>query len=343
MLSLWPEEAAVVSKKPSDTGKQDSGKRSGRRGAGTHPPGPGGGSWDQDPAVLKRLRALLASPTYRQADQDVDFLARDESRPVRLLLDYMKPELGLEEAGVEGTIVVFGSTRIGEPEAQRERLRKAKAALAKRPADADLRQQVAVARRLMAKSRYYEMAREFSRLVCVAGEGPSDGRLMIITGGGPGIMEAANRGAYEVGGRSIGLNITLPLEQNPNPYITPELCFLFHYFALRKLHFFLRAKALVAFPGGYGTFDEVFDALTLVQTLSIPPLPIVLVGEEWWRKAFDVDFLVEEGVIAPEDRDLFGYAESAQAIWEKILRWYEVRGTELVPRKAHRPGSSPGP
>lgn len=295
------------------------------------------------PDEIRRLRALLDSPTYRQADQDIDFLARDESRPVRLLLDYLKPELGLEEAGVVGTIVVFGSTRIVEPEVQRKRLRQARAAMAKRPGDPELVREVAVARRLMARSRYYDMAREFSRLVSVAGDGPRDGRLMVITGGGPGIMEAANRGAYEVGGRSVGLNITLPNEQYPNPYITPELCFLFHYFALRKLHFFLRAKALVAFPGGYGTFDEVFDALTLVQTESIPPLPIVLVGEEWWRKAFDVDFLVDEGVIAPEDRDLFGYAESAQAIWEQILHWYEVRGVELAPPRHRNPGASAWP
>lgn len=329
-----------MSRKPPDTGKGRSPRRPRPRGGALPPGGSVEGSWGQDPAAIQRLRALLASPTYRQADQDIDFLARDESRPVRLLLDYMKPELGLEDAGVVGTIVVFGSTQIGERETLGKRLRQAKASLARRPSDPGLAREVAVARRLMAKSRYYDMAQEFSRLVSVAGEGPRDGRIMIITGGGPGIMEAANRGAFEVGGSSIGLNITLPNEQYPNPYITPELCFLFHYFALRKLHFFLRAKALVAFPGGYGTFDELFDALTLVQTKSIAPLPIVLVGEAWWRRAFDVDYLVDEGVIAPHDRDLFGYAESAQAIWEQILRWYEVRGTELVPPRHRPPGSS---
>ena len=153
-----------------------------------------------------------------------------------------------------------------------------------------------------------------------------------MTGGGPGLMEAANRGAYDVSSKSIGLNINLPHEQYPNPYVTPELCFRFHYFALRKLHFLLRTRALVAFPGGYGTFDELFEALTLVQTRKIKPVPIVLVGEDYWRQAFDVNFLVEEGVIDEEDRELFWYAESAQDIWDGILQWHEANDTPLVPR-----------
>jgi uncharacterized protein (TIGR00730 family) len=153
---------------------------------------------------------------------------------------------------------------------------------------------------------------------------------VIMTGGGPGIMEAANRGAYDVGAKSIGLNIHLPHEQYPNPYITPDLCFRFHYFALRKLHFLLRAKALVAFPGGYGTFDELFETLTLVQTRTIQPVPIVLVGERYWRRAVDIDFLVDEGVIDPEDRELFWFAETAQEVWDGILSWHEVNGEPLL-------------
>ncbi|HXY05341.1 MAG TPA: LOG family protein, partial [Burkholderiaceae bacterium] len=167
-----------------------------------------------------------------------------------------------------------------------------------------------------------------------AGSGPNDTRVMVVTGGGPGIMEAANRGAFDVGAKSIGLNIALPHEQYPNPYITPELCLRFHYFALRKLHFVLRARALVAFPGGYGTFDELFETLTLIQTRKIEPVPVVLVGEDYWRRAFDVDFLVDEGVIASEDREMFWYAETAEQIWDGILQWHESNGTPLYPGRA---------
>jgi uncharacterized protein (TIGR00730 family) len=167
-------------------------------------------------------------------------------------------------------------------------------------------------------------------LVSAAGRTQEGSRIVVLTGGGPGIMEAANRGAFDVGAKSAGLNIRLPHEQFPNPYITPELCFRFHYFALRKLHFLLRARALVAFPGGYGTFDELFETLTLVQTRTIKPVPVVLVGENYWRKAFDVDFLVEEGVIAPEDRELFWFAETAQEVWEGILYWHAANGTPLL-------------
>jgi uncharacterized protein (TIGR00730 family) len=152
-----------------------------------------------------------------------------------------------------------------------------------------------------------------------------------MTGGGPGIMEAANRGAFDVGAKSLGLNISLPHEQFPNPYVTPELCFRFHYFALRKLHLLLRAKALVSFPGGYGTFDELFEVLTLIQTRTIKPMPVILVGEEFWRGAVDFDYLAGEGVIDPEDRELFWFAETAEEIWEGILDWYEASGAPLRP------------
>ncbi len=276
------------------------------------------------------MAAILANPSYREADHDVDFLGDDETRGVRLQLDYFKPEWLLEQNGVQHTIVVFGSTRIPEPAAADRHVERLRQAVAGDPDNADLARRLQVALRLQAKSRYYEVAREFGRLVGAAGKGPQDSRVVVMTGGGPGMMEAANRGAYDVGAKSIGLNINLPHEQYPNPYITPDLCFRFHYFALRKLHFLLRAKALVAFPGGYGTFDELFETLTLVQTRKIKPVPVVLVGESYWRRAFDVDFLVDEGVIDAEDRELFWYAENAPDIWEGILHWYEMSGEPLL-------------
>ena len=183
---------------------------------------------------------------------------------------------------------------------------------------------------ILAKSHYYEVAREFGRLVSSHLSEESGSRVVILTGGGPGVMEAANRGAFDVGAKSVGLNIKLPHEQYPNPYITPDLCFRFHYFALRKLHFLLRAKALVAFPGGFGTFDELFETLTLIQTRKIKPVPVVLVGEDYWRQAFNVDFLVDEGVIDQEDRELFWFAETAEDIWRGILHWHEANNEPIA-------------
>jgi len=197
------------------------------------------------------------------------------------------------------------------------------------PDNTDLRRQLKVAQALEEKSRYYQEARAFGRLVGESGKGPDDCRVTIVTGGGPGIMEAANRGAFDAGAKNVGLNISLPSEQYPNPYITPELCFQFHYFAMRKLHFLKRAKALVAFPGGYGTMDELFETLTLIQTRTIAPLPVILVGESFWRRAVDVDFLVAEGMIDEEDRELFWYAETAEEIWQGIQDWYRVNGNPL--------------
>lgn len=286
---------------------------------------------DEDPDAPRRLQAILDSPTYRQADQDVQFLNTDEMRGVRLQIDYLKAELLLERHGVRHTIVVLGSTRIPEPAAAQRRVEALRRQLHGDPGDELARRRLAVAERLLAKSRYYDVAREFGGSVGRAGQGGTAGRVLIMTGGGPGIMEAANRGAFDVGAKSIGLNITLPHEQYPNPYVTPDLCFRFHYFALRKLHFLHRARALVAFPGGYGTFDELFEALTLIQTRTIQPIPIVLVGERYWRRAVDVDFLVDEGAIDSEDRELFAYAETAQEVWDLILTWHESNGTPLFP------------
>jgi len=287
-------------------------------------------SAEDDPQAPERVRELLASPTYRQADRDIDFLDDAETRGVRLQIDYLKAELELRRRGVEHTIVVFGGTRIREPAAAERRVRALSERLAAAPGDAELERQLAVAERLLARSHYYDVARELGRLVGACRSGGGDCRLLLMTGGGPGIMEAANRGVYDVGAASIGLNIALPHEQFPNPYISPDLCFRFHYFAIRKLHFLLRARALVAFPGGYGTLDELFETLTLVQSRTIPPVPVVLVGERYWRQAVDIDFLVEEGAIEREDRELFWYAESADDIWKSILAWHERRGAPLV-------------
>ncbi|MCC6543111.1 MAG: TIGR00730 family Rossman fold protein [Nitrospirae bacterium] len=286
---------------------------------------------DEDPDAMLRIQAIMANPSYQQADHDVDFLNRDDTRGLRLQLDYLKPEFFLNQYGITHTVVVFGSTRISEPSAARRKVDMLRQSLAADPGNKLLQARIAVAERIQDKSRFYEIARELSRLVTSHKHNSGSKRIVVVTGGGPGIMEAANRGAYDLGAASIGLNINLPHEQYPNPYITPELCFSFHYFAIRKLHFLLRAKALIAFPGGYGTFDELFETLTLVQTRTIRPLPVILVGETYWRQAFNADFLVDEGVIDPEDRELFWYAETAQEIWDGILRWYEESGEPVFP------------
>jgi uncharacterized protein (TIGR00730 family) len=285
----------------------------------------------EDPAAPDRVAAILASPSYLPADRDPDFLEWDAVRGVRLAIDYQKAELLLEQHRIEHTIVVFGSTRIREPAAAARQLRDAQAAAAAAPMDPDVARRVDVAKRLLAKSDYYSVARTFGQLVGRAHVGPSGGRVVVMTGGGPGIMEAANRGASDAGAKTVGLNITLPHEQFPNPYITPDLCFSFHYFAIRKLHFLNRARALVAFPGGFGTLDELFETLTLIQTRKMPAVPIVLVGRSYWERVFDVEFLVSEGTIEPEDRELFGYAETAEEAWEMICRWHAAAGTHGFP------------
>ncbi len=295
----------------------------------------------EDPDAPACVRAIVASPGYRRADQDLDFLAGDDMRGVRLQIEFQKAELSLEHHGVEHTVVVFGSTRIPEPGVAAAKVRELDARVAAAPGDAALQQRLAPSTRIRDKSRYDDIAREFGRLVGAASARNGDCRLLLMTGGGPGMMEAANRGAYDVGGRSIGLNISLPHEQYPNPYVTPDLCFRFHYFALRKLHFLLRTKALVAFPGGYGTLDELFETLTLIQTRKIKPVPVVLVGEDYWRRAVDIDFLAAEGVIDEEDRELFWYAETAAQIWDGILQWHRRNGTPLMPTESGR-DRSPG-
>lgn len=279
-----------------------------------------------DPEALERVRRITQSPSYRLAERDLDFLASDAARPARLLLEYLKPHLAFAERKIRSTIVLFGGTRIVAPAEARRRLDRAIAARAAAPGDAERVREVRIAERLLAKSHYYDVAREFAYLMSRAGQAGRQRDYVIVTGGGPGVMEAGNRGANDAGAQSIGLNITLPEEQYPNSFITPDLCFQFRYFALRKMHFLRLAVALVAFPGGYGTLDELFDTLCLIQTRKMDPLPVVLVGEAFWRSVLDFDYMVEEGVIAPRDTQLFAYAETASQIAQRVLGWY---GLEL--------------
>jgi len=286
------------------------------------PPSAQVGAPSMSQPVEGHLEAILKSPSFQLAEEDTEFLKRPALRPVRLQLELLKPEMALAEHGVHSTIVAFGGTQIVERDEAQARLADARQMLASAPENPRARRAVARAERVLAKAAYYDAAREFSRLVSSACQVNGDCEFVIVTGGGPGIMEAANRGAYDAGAKSIGLNITLPQEQVPNPYITPELCFQFHYFALRKMHFLLRAKALVVFPGGFGTLDELFNALTLRQTNSMQPIPIILYGREYWRRAIDFQFLADEGVISDEHLDLIDYAETPEEAWSIILKFH---------------------
>jgi uncharacterized protein (TIGR00730 family) len=282
-----------------------------------------------DPTIQQRCQAIVESPSYRLAEDDPPFLQRNELRPVRLQLELLKPELGFIDHGIHSTVVAFGGTQIVEREEAVRRLKAAQTALAEAPDDPLRQRAVARAERILAKSHYYDAAREFGSLVSRNCQTQHSCEYVVITGGGPGIMEAANRGAFEVGAKSVGLNITLPEEQAPNPYITPELCFRFHYFALRKMHFLLRAAALVVFPGGVGTLDELFDALTLRQTRRMQAIPIVLFGRQYWERVIDFQFLADEGVIADEHLELIDYAETATEAWEIIARYHRRLGHDF--------------
>jgi len=268
------------------------------------------------------LEAILRSPSYRMAEEDIAFIKSEGLRPVRMMLELLKVETGLAEQEIQSTIVVFGGTQIVEPKEAKRRYDLAAVALEKDPNNTRKQRKLRRAQRVLAKASYYDDALEFARLASTASQANGTGDFVIMTGGGPGVMEAANRGAYEVGAKSIGLNITLPSEQAPNSFITPELCFQFHYFALRKMHFLLRAKALVIFPGGFGTLDELFDALTLRQTGVMQDIPIVLYSREYWSRVIDFQFLADEGVIRDEHLDLIQYAESPQEAWEIITRFH---------------------
>jgi len=284
---------------------------------------------EEDPKSLELIKTIMKSPTYVMAKEDKEFINSYEARGIRLELDYLKPELKMNEHGIDHTIVVFGSARIVEKETAMKRLSTIQEMLQKKPNDRDLLHELYIAERMVGKSIYYDDARKFGQLVGKSGKNVEDCHVTVMTGGGPGIMEAANRGAYDVGAKSIGLNIKLPHEQYPNPYITPDLCFLFHYFAIRKLHFLNRAKALVVYPGGFGTFDEMFETLTLIQTRKSQTIPVVLVGKSYWEKAINFEFLKDEGVIAPQDLEIFTFADNAKEAWQYILSWHKKQGTPL--------------
>jgi uncharacterized protein (TIGR00730 family) len=254
-----------------------------------------------------------SSAAYRLAFQDTEFLLREDLRPVRFQLELLKPDLLLEEAKIESTFVFYGSARIPEPEAAQARIDAAKT-------DAERR----IAENLAKKSRYYVEARKLASIA--ARFPPNDAgcrHFVVCSGGGPSIMEAANRGAADADAQSIGMNIVLPHEQAPNRYVTPELSFQFHYFALRKMHFLLRARALAVFPGGFGTFDEFFELLTLVQTGKMKPIPILLFGKEFWTRVVDFEALADEGVIAPADLNLITWVETAEEGWKAVCDFYQ--------------------
>ncbi|WP_109807856.1 TIGR00730 family Rossman fold protein [Sphingosinithalassobacter portus] len=254
-------------------------------------------------------------PAYRLAFQDLDFLLREDLRPVRFQLELLKPTLLLDEAEIESLFVIYGSARIPEPYKAQSLLELADTPESKR-----------VAERLVAKSKYYDVARELGRLASGCPRDENGKRHFVVcSGGGPSIMEAANRGACDMGCETVGLNIVLPHEQAPNPYVTPHLSFQFHYFALRKMHFLLRARAVAVFPGGFGTFDESFELLTLIQTGKIEPIPVLFYGKEFWTRVVNFEALVEEGVISPRDLNLFHFVETAEEGWEIVQNFWRNR------------------
>ena len=269
----------------------------------------------EEEALVAHPAGRYAGPesAYRLAFTDTDFLLREELRPVRMQLELLKPELVQQEHGIESTLVIFGSARIQSPEQAAQSLETARAG-----GDAQALRRAETA---MEMSRYYDEARRFAALATSRSRAHA-WPVHVVTGGGPGIMEAGNRGAHEVGGKSIGLNIVLPHEQAPNPYITPELCFQFHYFALRKMHFLMRSIALACFPGGFGTLDELFECITLMQTGKSRRRPVLLFGRAFWERLIDFDFLVETGMIGAADLKLFRFVETAEEAWEILAAHY---------------------
>ncbi len=273
-------------------------------------------AWEELHAHANNGNPLLAD-SNRMAFADPEFLFRRETRGIRFQLEMLKPDIGQSAQGIENTIVVYGSARFQSPEDAATALTAAQAS-----GDAE---RVRLAERAARNARYYEQARQFARLVArySNAQEPAN-RIHICTGGGPGIMEAANRGAHDEGAPNIGLNITLPHEQSGNRFITPTLSYKFHYFALRKMHFMMRAKALVAFPGGFGTLDELFEVLTLVQTRKTKPVPVILFGTEFWKRLIDFEFLVEQGTISAADLGLFHYTDDPQEAWDWVREFYQL-------------------
>ena len=263
-------------------------------------------------------RDQINSEAYKLAYDDIDFLLRDEMRPVRFQLELTKAELVLQEHDINHCVVIFGSARTSDLKTALFMQEEVELSLRELPDNTELREKLARAESYTRHADYYEKARQLATLVSEKSGCTDCPQLHIVTGGGPGIMEAANRGASEAGAESIGLNIVLPHEQSPNPYITPALCFQFHYFALRKMHFMLRARAMVAFPGGFGTLDELFETLTLIQTGKIEPMPVLLFGRDYWKRLIDFDFLVDEGMINGKDLDIFQFVDDEEEAWEII-------------------------
>ena len=277
-----------------------------------------------DQEEQQRLKEIMEHPSYKLAYLDQDFIRREALRPQRLEMELLKPEMMLEDAGIKSTIVAFGGTQVAPREEGERLMVEAKAAVEKDPDSQEAKRLMVRAERVLYKSRYYEECREFARLVTNYNKQFRDGEFIIKTGGGPGIMEAANRGAFEAGGKSLALNITLPFEQTPNSYITPGLCFQFNYFAIRKMHFLLRAKALVCFPGGFGTLDELFTTLTLRQTGRMQEIPIILYSKEYWNNILNFQFLADEGVISDSHLELFQYTETPEETWQVIKDFHGV-------------------
>lgn len=274
--------------------------------------------------VAKNRQAILNSSSYLMAEVDIEFLGRGEQRPVRMQLELQKAETLLQENDINSTIVVFGGTQIVPTNEAEARLANAKRHLEQNPDDQRSARGVERAKSVLAKSHFYDDAREFGLLVSSTCQTDGKCEFVVATGGGPGIMEAANRGAYEVGAKSIGFNIELPHEQEPNPYITPQLCFQFSYFALRKFHFVLRAAALVVFPGGFGTLDELFNTLTLRQTGRMQEIPIILYSRDYWTRIINFQALADEGVIADEHLDLIYFAETPAEAWSIIAEFHHL-------------------
>ncbi|MEM7782777.1 MAG: LOG family protein [Planctomycetota bacterium] len=275
--------------------------------------------------VQKRLQTIMDHPSYRLAYLDEDFIRREDLRPLRLELELLKPEMILEELGIQSTVVVFGGTQVLPQDEVDPIMAEAKKLAEESPDSHEAKRAMIRAERYQSKVRYYEECRQFAGLVTEYNKQFRDGEYIIKTGGGPGIMEAANRGAFEAGGKSMALNITLPFEQTPNSYITPGMGFQFNYFAIRKMHFLLRAKALVCFPGGFGTLDELFTTLTLRQTGRMQEIPIILYGREYWDGIIDFQFLADEGVISDSHLEIFQYTESPEETWQVIKDFHGVK------------------
>jgi uncharacterized protein (TIGR00730 family) len=274
--------------------------------------------------AIEQSQDLQKHPSYQLAFADDNFLMQDELRHVRLQLEYLKPQLVMEQHQIKATVVVFGSARFLPPQQAQLLLEQVSSQLADNPDSEQLQLQVQQAKRQVKNSAYYQAAAEFSRIVTEHSLANPNRAMTIISGGGPGVMEAANKGAYQAGGQSVGLNIVLPHEQKPNPYITPEFCFRFHYFAIRKMHFLQRARALVAFPGGFGTLDELFETLTLLQTGKAKTVPVILYDKNFWTRLINFELLIEEGLIKAEDMQLIRFVETPQQAWQAICDCYQL-------------------